>query len=249
MSLAIRVRPDRLFWTFLTWTPAIIPPRITSAFSGDARQLGHLVGAPAPASSAGVAGQGVARHVEAERPSSPRPAARRRAARGGRAGSGARRRARPSRRSTSKASKRLRWPRLRSSWLAWPACTARGRTASSWLRRAPRPSKAPALISVSTHAWRDRRQRDALEEVDEARERPPRLAGRDDRLDRLVADPLDRPQAEVRSSPRRRPGTRLDPRLTSGGRTSMPIRRQSSMCSTKTCRARRRRSRRRAAPP
>ncbi len=33
-SLAIRVRPDRLFCTFFTVTPTIIPPSRTSAFSG-----------------------------------------------------------------------------------------------------------------------------------------------------------------------------------------------------------------------
>ena len=33
VNLAIRVSPERLFWTFRTCTLAIIPPRITSVFS------------------------------------------------------------------------------------------------------------------------------------------------------------------------------------------------------------------------
>ena len=149
VSLAIRVSPDRLFWTFLTCTPVIIPPRITSAFSGTpARSATRWVASACK--SAGVAGQGVARHVEAERPSSPRRAARRRAVRGRRAGSTRSAGVAvavpwPSAAGSAKASKRLRWPRLRSSCFAWPAWTARGRTASNWLRRRPEAVERPGL--------------------------------------------------------------------------------------------------------
>ena len=70
--------------------------------------------------------------------------------------------------------------------------------ASNWLRRAMRQSKAPALISVSAVPWLTTLTRDSLEEVVERPERAAFFAtGLDDRLDRLVADPLDRPQAEL----------------------------------------------------
>ncbi len=36
VNLAIRVSPDRLFWTFFTATLTIMPPRMTSALSGAA---------------------------------------------------------------------------------------------------------------------------------------------------------------------------------------------------------------------
>src|SRR5208283_2838218 len=42
-----------------------------------------------------------------------------------------------------------RWPRRRSSCLAWPPWIARGRIARSCARRAPRKSNAPARIKVS----------------------------------------------------------------------------------------------------
>ncbi len=64
-SFAIRVSPDRLFCTFLTCTDAIIPPSITSDFSGTLGQVGHPVRRQR-LEQAGVARQGVARHIKAE---------------------------------------------------------------------------------------------------------------------------------------------------------------------------------------
>ena len=78
-----------------------------------------------------------------------------------------------------------------------PGLRGAGRTASHWLRRAPRWSNAPALISASTQAWLTVPCGDALEQVVEPGERPALAAGLDDRVDGLAADPLDRRQAEM----------------------------------------------------
>ena len=74
--------------------------------------------------------------------------------------------------------------------------------------------------------------RDPLEEVVEAQERALLLACLDDRLDGLESDPLDRSQPEVDLPLAGDP--EIDcPSLILGSRTSIPIRRQSSICSTK----------------
>ena len=66
VSLAMRVRPDRLFCTLRTWTLAIIPPRMTSVFSGSPASSADAMGRQG-LEQGRVASQGMARHVEAER--------------------------------------------------------------------------------------------------------------------------------------------------------------------------------------
>ena len=43
VSLAIRVSPERLFWTFLTWTLAIMPAEDDLGLLGDAGEVGDPV--------------------------------------------------------------------------------------------------------------------------------------------------------------------------------------------------------------
>ena len=195
VSLAIRVSPDRLFWTFLSWTLVIMPPRTTSVFSGDGGQVGDAVGRQG-LEHAGVPGQGMARHVEAERlllvgqllgvgqlrdvgqrgcrcAMWPLPSA---------VGLGAWA-------DDSRSSKSPRWPRRRSSCLACPAWSARGRIARSCDSLRSQAIERTGVDQRLDAAGADLLGRDPLEEVVEARERALLLPRLDDRLDRLEARP------------------------------------------------------------
>ena len=244
VSLAIRVRPDRLFWTFRTWTLAIMPPRMTSVLSGTVGELGDPVGRQGleQARRGASAGGSTCR---SRAPSSRRRAARRRPAREDRAGSTAPpawpfRRCRCHGRwqppgSRPRDRRRGRAGRgVRSSCLACPAWIARGRTPGAGRGWAPRTVEGPGPDQrLDAAAAPTSRVETRSKKSSRLRNGPPCFARLDDRLDRLDADPLDRPQAEVDLPLARDPERRRSPSLTLGGSTSMPIRRQSSMCSTK----------------
>ena len=66
VSLAMRVSPERLFCTFLAWTLAMMPPRMTSVFSGRAASSATLWRRQG-LEQARVPRQGMAGHIKAER--------------------------------------------------------------------------------------------------------------------------------------------------------------------------------------
>ena len=238
MSLAIRVRPDRPSSWSCSWHAGDHPAEDDLGLLGDGREVGDAVASPG-AESVARAGPAGGSTCRSRGPSSPRPAARRRASRGRRAGPArggrcrCRCRSRWPRGVGSNRPNMSTWPRRRDSCAAWPSLTARGRTASHWSRCPPSRSNAPALISASTQAELTTPAGTRSNRSVRAGERPVLLPGRDDRLDRLEPDALDRQPGRTGSSPAAATVNSARPSLMSGGRTSRPIRRQSSMCSTK----------------
>ena len=66
VSLAMRVRPERLFWTFRAWTLAMMPPRMTSVLSGNGC-TGRRPCASQGLEQFCVSRQGMAGHIKAQR--------------------------------------------------------------------------------------------------------------------------------------------------------------------------------------
>ena len=89
------------------------------------------------------------------------------------------------------------WPRRASSWAFWPADCACASTSSMPRRVAAGRVERAALDQALDRALVDRAGVDPLAEVPDRLELAVRLARRDDRLDRRVADVLDRVEAEA----------------------------------------------------
>ena len=87
------------------------------------------------------------------------------------------------------------WPLVRSRWTAWPAAMASSRAASSWAGW-PNAAQRPDLDQRLQDPLVDQPEVDPGAEVGQRAEVAVRLPGRDDRLDRALADVLDGQQAE-----------------------------------------------------
>ena len=116
---------------------------------------------------------------------------------------------------------------IRSRCAAWPAASASSSPSRS-CAGCPNALSAPTLISDSSTLPVGQPQVDARAEVGQRAELAALLARRDDRLDRALADVLDRQQAEADRVALDREVEAAE-RWTSGGRTSMPSRRHSAM--------------------
>ena len=174
-----------------------IPPTVTQAPSGLLAELGE--GAVDPgAQRVADFGQRVRGEVGAERLLLQRQqlGAVELGGRDRRAVVGLGRRPAPRPSSPSPKSKIEPWPSWASSWAFWPADWAAGSASSIPCRVAPVESRAPHLIRHSiarllTARESTRSQKSQIEAIARV------LAGPQDRLDRRVADVLDRVEAEA----------------------------------------------------
>ena len=239
MNLAMRVSPERLFWTFFSCDVDDHAAEDDFGLVGCGGQVGDAVGRQR-LEQVGVARQGMARHVEAQglllegqllgigqlgqvgqTARAPRCVA---VAVG--LGLGA----------VAGAVEDVEEAELARAcdppaWPARPGAPWAG-SARSCDRRAPRQSKAPAWISVSTQPAPTSLVETRSKKSSRLRNGPCSSRALTIASTALNPTPLIAPSPKWIFPPRR-PGTSSCPSLMFGGSTSIPIRRQSSMCSTK----------------